>query len=410
MRKLFLIKLILIFSTIFSKDYIIKEIDINEINRTRYNTVLKIIDLKSGDLIDESEIDSVKQKLLSTGIFQNDINVKLIPVSDIEANLLITLKERWTLIPIPVVVITSDNWLAGGVFIESNLLGLNQTLVAGTFVNSDNFSGFAAWSNPVFLDSSYSFGLSTSFYGGSKEYLNVSGDELLASYNEKRLSLSVTTGKEVVTNLSWNYSTGIEGFEASKSTGYLYKEDFSTLFWKNRISLVYNNLYYKNFFNEGFLGKIESNIYSTVDYPFNPTMEIKLYKNTIIPGRTLLKAQINGGVQNSLKYKPIFIGGREGSRALPSSEVPVINYADFLISFEPVVFKPSWGIFTAPIYYEAGILTNLKSEQSSWHGPGMGFRFYVDKVAIPALGADFTWDLKRGNFKVAFSIGGAGGN
>jgi hypothetical protein len=125
--------------------------------------------------------------------------------------------------------------------------------------------------------------------------------------------------------------------------------------------------------------------------------------------RHLLKVSLNAGWQNSMDYTPIFLGGTDGSRVLPSGDVAAKSFTNALLSFEPVILNPSWGIFTLPIYYEAGIYTPLDSEYEVWHGPGVGFRFYVDKVAIPALGADFTWDLERGLFKVAVSVGGSGG-
>ena len=50
----------------------------------------------------------------------------------------------------------------------------------------------------------------------------------------------------------------------------------------------------------------------------------------------------------------------------------------------------------------------LEDEPVFWNDPGFGFRFYVDKVAIPALGANFTWDLQNKSFRVAISLGGSG--
>ncbi len=390
-------------------EYILEDIHVNGLKRTRYNTILEVIDLHKGVLVDISVEDKVKQDLLASGIFQNEITVNLNVISDDKAILNIDILERWTLIPIPVGFVSSDSWIAGGVFIETNLLGLNQTLIVGAFANADNVSGFSAWNNPTFLGSKYSFGLSTSFYSGLQEHLDIYGEQTFASFNEQRIGLTLNIGKSLTSGIGWNIGTGLEWFEVEDSTGYLNGSDFSDILMKNVISLTWDNLYYSNFFNQGLTTKVKSTFFTSAEDYFNPTIETSLSKSIILGGKNLFKVKVNAGWHDNSEYKPILIGGMEGSRVLPSGNIAVKKYSDGLVSFEPVIFNPSWGIFTVPVYYEAGIYDSVKSEYEFWHGPGIGFRFYVDKVAIPALGADFTWDLERGLFKVAVSIGGTGG-
>lgn len=394
---------------LFSKDFTLTDIEVNSIKRTRYNTILKIIELKKGSIVSDDITDSVKQKLLASGIFQNEITVTLNEITEDEAILQIDIQERWTLIPIPVGFVNSDSWLAGGVFIESNLLGLNQTVVGGLFASDENIQEFSAWSNPTFLNSNYSFGLSTSFYSGVNEYLDNSGDNILASYDENRVLLSLNVGRVYNSRIGWKIGTGLEWYTADDYNAYLEESDIAELILKNELTLTWDDLYYQDFFNEGWSSTLETTFLSTTDDYLKPSLEVNISKNIILGGKNLLELSVNSGWNNSLKFKPTLIGGTKGSRVLPSGSVAVEQYSDGLISFEPVIFNPSWGIFTLPIYYEAGAYNNLSSETTFWHGPGIGFRFYVDKVAIPALGADFTWDLENNLFKVAVSIGGTGG-
>ena len=399
--KMFLILQVLMPLAIYSQEFTVTDIEINTLKKTRFSTVLKIIDLNKGSIVTKEITDSIKQDLLEAGIFQNDISVTLVELSESEAKIIIELKERWTIIPIPVAFVSSDSWFAGGVFIESNLLGLNQTLVSGLFASDENIQGFAAWVNPTLFNSDYSFGIGTSFFNGENEYLDITGENILNSFDEKHISGSLSLGRDYPIGFGWDISTGLEFFSNDQEDG--------NVIFKNEASISWEDLYYKGFFNEGWSTNLKTSILSVSGDIFNPYINFKISKNTIFSDKNLLKLLINTSWSDALDYKPILIGGTEGNRVLATGSVAVKKYADALISFEPVILNPSWGIFTLPIYYEAGVLNSVESDINYWHGPGIGFRFYVDKVAIPALGADFTWDFNNNLFKVAVSIGGTGG-
>ena len=406
-----IIFLFLVSTQVYASNFTLSDINVNGLTRTRYSTVLKISKLEVGMAVDKNTADEVRQRLLEAGIFRNDVSVLLSGGPDGNAVIDITLEDRWTFIPLPVGFVSTDSWLAGAVVIQSNLAGLNQTLVAGTFASDDYFQGFSAWANPSFLGSDYSFGLSGSFYFGGKEHLDITGEEILGSFDQSELSSRIQLGNTFFTNAEWNISTGVKWLQGEDSTGYLQDYEDNLLYWQNGISLSWDNLYYRTFFNEGWSLRFETTLDTSFqDMTIEPAIDFHLSRSLIVARRHLLKVKINMGFQNSNFLNPLYIGGTEGSRALPSGDVAVQQYASGVASFEPVIFNPSWGIFTVPLYYEGGVLEPLQDSDSLfWHGPGVGFRFYVDKVAIPALGADFTWDIERGTFKVAVSVGGSGG-
>lgn len=411
MNKIFL-KIVLLFyilcPTILSAtEYILKDINIINLKRTKDKTILEIIGLEKGSLVDESIVEDVEQKLLSAGIFQKDIIVYLDEISKLEAILNIEVKDKWTLIPIPFGYVSTEDWLVGAVFFDSNLAGLNQVLVSGLFFNTDYLFGFAAWNTKNFLENDYSLSLSGSFNNGYKEHQNITGDETLATFNQESISLSISLGNElpIITGANWQLTTGFEYFVTSDSTGYLSGSELSELFLKNSLKLSWDNLIYNEYFNNGWSCNITSSLFSSLNYIFNPKLEGTIYTNISLHKKLLLKLLINTGWQDSIDYKPIFIGGTEGSRVLPAGDISVKNYTDSMISFEPVIFTPKWGSITTPVYYEAGYYQNLESTYKYWHGPGVGFRVYIDKIAIPAVGADITWDFENDLFKFAISLG-----
>ena len=72
MIKPHLLKFLLIFLFIpvsWLNALVITEIRVGELKKTREATVLKIIELKPGDEIDEEDIEDIEQKLRRSGLF-----------------------------------------------------------------------------------------------------------------------------------------------------------------------------------------------------------------------------------------------------------------------------------------------------------------------------------------------------
>lgn len=408
--KVNLITLLLLLNITLSWAEQFKLIDINitGLNRTKYRSILSITDLQQGIYVDKTIEESVKQKLLAAGIFQSSIDVELEVISENTANININLMDKWTLIPLPVGFVSSDGWLAGGIFIESNLAGLNQKLISGVFASNDSVVGFAAWSNPSFLKSTYKVGLSTSVNSGLKEHKDITGEKVLASAEELNINLSTQIGNSFNSGFNWNLKSGFEIYSSESSTQYL--RDFTDYYFVNSITMGWDNLYFSSYFQKGWDVDLSSKILLSLDRSeVSPIAELTLSKNILLK-ENLLKFVSKLGTHGSHRNYPIFIGGNDGSKALTANSVPVKSYISGSILFEPVIIKPRWGMFTLPVYYEGGVYRHLTEHKYiTWHGPGIGFKFYIDKVAIPALGADFTWDLEHNTFKVVVSLGGTGG-
>jgi len=393
------------------EEYLLEAIRVEGLKRTRESTVFRIIRLEPGMTVNESTPGEAEQRLQESGIFRNGPEAVLVPGDTGTAVLEIRLEERWTLLPLPAGFVSADEWLAGLVVIESNLAGLGQTLVAGGFLTGDSSLGFAAWENPSVFGSKYSLGLGTSFNLGLTEFLSPDGETVLASFDGESVSGTLRLGREYRNGLGWKIASGILSLSAGEITGYLPPGDQSSLYWQNRLGLEWKDLYYVSFFNRGWSAEGEAAWFLPASGG-SPGYSVtgSLSRTFLVADRHLLKASLRGGRQEVSDFYPLLLGGAEGSRALPMGDVAARGYAAGLLSLEAAVFRPAWGVFTVPLYYEGGVFQPQGGgDPEIWHGPGFGFRFYVDKVAIPALGADFTWNLERGIFKVAVSLGSMGG-
>jgi outer membrane protein assembly factor BamA len=408
-----LLGLLLVFSLPVGSDpLVLGEIRVQGLTKTRESTVLSLTGLQVGQEISEASLDQVRQNLLAPGIFRSTMDLRLADEGDGIGSVTLVLEDRWTFIPLPVGFVSSDSWMIGAVLIESNLLGLNQAVVAGVFVAPDKVFGFSAWNNPRFLGSAYRLSLGGGFFLGGKEYVGADGETLLAGLNAQEASLSVGVGRSYPGGLAWRADTGGQYFAFRDGTGALVAvSEGDQFFWKSALGLSWQNIRYTGLFTQGPMVRME---WQYLKDPAGPDSQNKLSGrasyNFLFSRDLLLRFAATGAYSPDLLPRtPVETGGIEGSRAYSSGDLAARSFLNGAASLELPLYRPRWGSVTLPVFYEGGwVNPAFGGGTVVYHGPGFGLRLYLDKVAIPALGADFVWDLENRRFKVNVALGGTG--
>lgn len=408
-----LVLFFLLFSPpLFGESLILDEISIQGLTKTRESTVLSLTGLRIGQEISEASLDQIRQNLLEPGIFRSAMDISLTDEGDGTGSVTLVLEDRWTFIPLPVGFVSSDSWMAGTVIIESNLLGLNQTVVTGAFASPDKFFGFSAWNNPRFLGSDYEFGLGGGFFFGDKEYVDADGETVLAGLNEREASLSVGLGRSYPVGIAWKVDTGLQYLSPRSGTGALGGiPEVNQFFWESSLSLSWERIRYTGLFNQGPSVKMEGKYLKDTAGPDSQiTVSGMAAQNFLLPGDILIRlAGVGAYSPGLLPATPLETGGMEGSRAYSMGDLATRGYLGGAATLEIPLYRPSWGSVTIPVFYEGGRAESaFGGETIVYHGPGFGLRLYLDKVAIPALGADFVWNLENRRFKVSVALGGTG--
>jgi len=114
--------------------------------RTDRETVLRLARVKEGDPWHEGLDTEARQLLLNAGIFY-DVTVTAEQGTD-GVRLRIALKDKWTLIPIPLISVKDGVTTWGGTVIESNLLGTGANLFAFLSVKQSELSGTLMYMDP----------------------------------------------------------------------------------------------------------------------------------------------------------------------------------------------------------------------------------------------------------------------
>ncbi|MCK5735079.1 MAG: hypothetical protein KAH21_01325 [Spirochaetaceae bacterium] len=124
-----------------SEESVVTEIIIEGNRRSKDRYILSIIEISVGDKWYPGIEEEVKQNLLDEMLFQRE-TLKISSEKDGSGyRLHIYVEDRWTLLPIPVGSVSSDQWMAGLMLVERNFLGRGIMLNAGFIYGSDMMLG-----------------------------------------------------------------------------------------------------------------------------------------------------------------------------------------------------------------------------------------------------------------------------
>lgn len=391
MKKLILVLAIIQISfSLFSQSYKISEIRVKGLKRTRYQTVLNILELKKGDTVEVESIGDIEQKLLKAKIFQNEIIVELDPISEFYADLNIQVEDKWTLIPLPFFSYSQDSLSYGGIFIESNLLGMKHSLISGVFYNDGNLTSFGVWGLPKKNNNTLSFTLSLN--QGEKNQADFYGD-------------SVNVIDNNIYGGGVNFTRDLTGELSGRVTFKIMSQNGDSVL-ENNYNIIYDNTTVGDFFTTG----VKSTIGYDSDFIIEENKYYKSFNFELEAGTTANNNLINVTLKSTYSldkdnYYSLF-GKTKGSLIIPKREIYINSavYGQFI--YEHNIIDFDWGYITIPIFYEAGVIESHGDENVyGYHGPGGGLNLYMKKAAVPAMGLFYIYDIENDRYNFSFSIG-----
>lgn len=395
MKKIVFFILIFISSISFAEEIIrINEIIIEGHKKTKEQTILDIIEIKSGDIYNAEIKDRIEQALLKSYLFSKiDITTK--PSFDNQVDISISLKEKITLIPLPIVSADKDSWNAGLILMDVNAFGTGNILIISVIIGSQNQNFFMLmFMDPRFRDTSFSYGFSM-MYGKNEQKTESNNYTKTSLGGRTNLGIALSNKWNISFNpsLSWRTMTGIDINESSFFVS------------KPSIGLSYSNIYHKETIQEGIKSSFIYNPSWEINRNIYHWSQISFDWSKIVFQKHIFKAGVNTGIGNLPDYDMNSIGGKSGSRNLPQGKILSNQYISGLFEFDATLFDFSWGTISIPIFFDGGVYKAENNLCKYFYGPGTGFSVYLKGVAVPALGMYAAYNLENLRFEGSFSLG-----
>jgi len=392
---------------LYSNSYsnsIIKNIIVTGNEKTKTEVILGIARVKVGDEFTEDTVKNIKRYLDNQRKFE-EVEVSYQKDSDNNVIITIKVKDKWSIIGIPYFAYKDSDVSFGFIFLESNLLGYQNSIVlSAIYDKKPDF--FFLFSHPRVRNSLFSYVI-----GIAKKYEEIDvfdKNKITENFTREYYGGFITLKYQFYGEHYIMFSLNNYRYENQK---YDYKEkgynSFSGIFleldWSsfegyyaegNYLGLYYeNNLWYSDterkiagFKFESFFNPYKKqNIYIGIN-GFHAFKLDPFFKETIGRDQSFYVGQLRGykkyqirtdsGITNNLEYRiPI--------TKIFSTDFILVPFFDTAVSYQEK--RKNWKIDS---------------------GTGLALRFYLNKVIIPVMEIYFGYGLRYKEYSFGFTLGG----
>jgi hypothetical protein len=351
------------------------------------------------------DINEVFAVVKSTGILE-PLSVEIIDNQEGGKFLAVTVRDKWSIFPIPIVGVSSGGWSAGGVLIDSNAFGVRDTVMAmGLFGSGDITASIMYINSP---DDIGEFGWNVMGFFSLQENENTdqTGKHTFRRYNSMSIhpsvGLSYSLSEHLTPNLSLSYrhialrdtedpinapENGVQGITLSPGIS------------------IRNTSTWDGFFLNGKQIAVKYDYTLVIGGDDVHSVSINTaFNHSIIPGfRFTAKS---GMVFATPSASPFFVSPPMSSAVniLPT-DYYAANFAGISLGLEKYLFKFSHGMLSLSAAYQAVYSHGDLSARQFDHGAAAMLLMYFSSVALPGVGLGGAYNIDKNIWQYAFNIG-----
>lgn len=385
---------------------VVGDVRIEGLRRTREAVVRDLIAVTSGDRFSDDLIERIRIALIDSELFASiDVNATRRPAeagAQPSVDIVITVRERWTLVPIPIFIAGGESVQGGLIVFESNLFGRNKQAVAGGFFSDNGSRGLLGYIDPSIFQTRWSINISTSF-GLLGEKRSLPDRTTIREFDYNLLRLNGTIGYDITDDLT-----------AKAGVGYQAVAIRSDRFASGQAALESV---------EYFIPELQVEWDATRPIGvlrFGPTLELSGRLATHQEGREVagsltwglplfrthrFNVLASGGYGAMPTTAETVISVADGYRTLPYRSIAADRWGSVAAYYDYPFLNQRWGALVLSHFWEYGVYAGDAVDPQRFFGPGGSFRVFIRQVAIPALGLNIGYNLQTRRPAVSFTIG-----
>ena len=391
-----------------NSDLIVKKITILGLTKTEETIIFQDINIEEGDNISSFLPTQTKSNIEKRGIFE-EIDISYKKISATEAEIIITLKEKITLIPIPFISSNDGSTKVGFFFIETNFLNKNKNLIVGGSYSSTSKGASIIYADNSLLDTNFTLVLALRYSDNINEYKSFKGD-LRSQYKAQDFGSLIRLGYKIdninsINTMFHYYNTNIDEQYNEK-----YNSPIDTTIYTNGIGYNIDNTEIRNNLSYGFSSNILLRNHIIIDdlqtdNKQSGNFSINYSKN-FISFKDKFSIHAVGYKTNAGVLLQEALGGSKGFYSIDSGSILFKNATSITFAEEYPIYTNNIAFFTTEGFIEAGMLNNdFDTDLYHFTGVGASFNIYLKKISIPALKFVATHNFKDGNNRFSFSLG-----
>jgi outer membrane protein assembly factor BamA len=380
----------------------ITSISIAGLKRTRKQVAERPLEKYIGTAAADLDTNEVTATLLEMGIFE-EIKVETIPSKDGSGSVLsVTLRERWSIFPLPLFIATSEGITGGLALIDANAFGLNDKLYAVGMLFPGGWMSMLAYMSTPDTSDDWRWSLSGSYSRQDTKDSDAYGSNL-RRYGHDSMGAGLSLGKSVATNVSLSLSLGYKDKAIRTIDNQLRPPESSRHITASGDLGWRTSTWDGSFLNQSSIGLGYGYNFALLDRSYQTLSLRAAYERSLfsgmklgIKGSALYDGEAPAAYENSAE--------RVGVTLLPPS-FSVRSLAGASIGVEARIVKFPFGVLAALASYQGLVSESPLFDARIDHGPAGGIRLYVARLAIPAMDIGVAYNIPTGLFKATFGIG-----
>jgi outer membrane protein assembly factor BamA len=303
-----------------------------------------------------------------------------------QGKLNVTVKDKWTLIPVPAFSAGSGDTKSAGIFLfESNFLGIGMNLGVGAITSNKGDTYFGMLGDPSLFFTNWNYNITLS--KKSQEVVLKDDDKEIFGFQEEMMAYKVNLGYKY---LRWNVSVfgSMSRYEYSDFDGYTFPKDNNVP--RAGLGLGYDNRNNRLYFAEGLSLNLryEKDLDRTdkerlaSQITFDANWQQALFSDQVLQ-LAYSQALLEGGT-----YADSFRVSGKGFRGIEGATEWAERYYVGSIDYQiPLASFDSGTLTTAP-FVDVGKLYQRydDGEAVDFVSSGIGIYYYLKKIALPGVG------------------------
>ncbi len=362
---------------------LIESIEFEGLTRVSSRVLIDSIDIAPGDRLEKLDIELLRMQLFKTGLFES-LKIYYQPTRE-GYRLTVKVNEHPYIKLVPYFSLSRGAVITGGATVNSKIKDSESKLLGTTVWQRGGLTGKMGYVNPQLYSGNGTFSLF--FSGGYEEIVHSFADTTeVREFSGYTGSLS---SKLEVNQNGQVQPAGLLEYEMLELTsGWDPQQklpDYSEMLAAG-VSLSYDTTYFIYYFREGSRVTAQLSRGFIIGPRTGDLMgTIALQRTFRRPDRRNLKLFCKTGFNftDPLHYNQLF---GTGFRVLPNEKTIDRLYFSTASEYELPVTEPWFGTLTGYGFIEGGYYSPIEDSHDFFFGPGVGFRFYIQRVEEPVLG------------------------
>ncbi|GMO69725.1 MAG: hypothetical protein Ta2A_17990 [Treponemataceae bacterium] len=383
----------------------ITAVSVTGLKRTKPHVVegplQKFIGRDAGSL-DKNEVIAIIQ---ATGVVE-PLTVEIEDNLDGKGKTLaITVRDKWSIFPVPFFGISQSGWSVGGAFMDTNFLGRKDMLMVTGSGGTGGWMANAMYFHSPDMVGEFGWSATGMFLWQDKENVDQTNKRVLRRYNSMTINPSVGVSYKLTDLFTPTFGIAYKGVLLRDTDNPVNapEGDMHGITFSPGIGIKHNT--WDGYFLNEQSASLKYDYTLVIGGPDVHTISLNgTYNYSFIPGfRIMGKSAIILGTPSASPFfeaSPI----NASVNILPQT-YSAVDYSSLSIELEKSLYKFKWGLISISAGYQIVYSNSELLHNQFDHGPVAMAHLFLNRVAIPAIGLGGSYNVDKNTWQYAFSVG-----